>query len=261
MSRTVRRLPLPAALALTLVACQTATGPDATTSPLNADLAMIAAQSTAEDVEMMGGPGGPFGMGLFGGALGGPFGPLAARDLGCRSLEGPILTVSRTCTFTDASGATQASYDPTTTATARIQTEVEGEHGRDGWSATLHRTSDLTITGLAGAETRRTWNGTGRETVSRSRHADGAVVRAYTLETDVTIDAVVMPVPMGPDTWPLSGSITRTISGSITEGPRAGQSFERTVTITFDGTAQATLTVGGETFTVNLFARRVMRRR
>jgi len=259
MRTSIRSLATSSAVALFLTACATgdATGPVITEATLTADLAVLAANGVAEDVEMMGGPAGVHGLGLFG--L--PGAPLAARDFGCRALDRPNLAVTRECTFTDAAGATQASYDAQTTASIRIETEVDGNRSNDRWSATIDRHSDMTVTGLAGTETQRTWNGTGSEEVSRSRHVDGQVARGYTMEGTVTITNVVVPVPHGPGNWPLSGTIVRTITGAITSGPRAGETFTRTATITFNGTSTVTMTVNGESFDVDLAARRAERRR
>ena len=259
MRTSIHSLATSSAVALFLSACASgdATGPVISEATLTADLAVLAADGVAEDVEMMGGPAGVHGFGLFG-IVGGP---LVGRDLGCRTLERPNLTVTRTCTFTDAQGGNQASYDPGTTASVRIQTTVAGERAHDRWSASIDRSSDLTVTGLAGAETQRTWNGTGAEEASRSRHVDGQEARGYSVEGTVTITNVVVPVPQGPGNWPLSGTIVRTISGEITTGPRAGETFSRTATVTFNGTSTVTMTVNGESFDVDLAARRAERRR
>lgn len=259
MSPSLRNLATASAVALALAACSggDSTGPLITDLAITADFAVLAADGMAEDVEMMGGPGGAHGFGLFG--LAG--GTLAVRDLGCRTLDRPNLSVTRSCTFADASGATQASYDATTTASVRIETTVDGDRAHDRWSATIDRSSDLTVTGLAGAETQRTWNGTGTETVSRSRHVEDQVARAYTTDGTVTITNVVIPVPHGPGNWPLSGTIVRTMTGEITTGPRAGENFSRTATITFNGTNLVTMTVNGESFEVDLAVRRAERRR
>jgi len=262
MSSPIRRFAAAALLTLSVAACQgDPAGPGDTELTLNADIAALAVQSVRVDIEAMGGPPGPMAFGLFGVVIAGPGGPFAARDLGCRNLTPPHVTITRTCTFKDAGGAVQATYDPATTATARIETSISGELARGSWSATLLRSSDVTVSGLAGTETQRSWSGTGAESIVRSQHTGGQAERAYTLETTVIINAVVVPVPGGPDKWPLSGSITRTLEGEITAGPRAGETISRTTTITFNGTRTVTMTVNGESFTVDLKAGRAARRR
>ena len=252
------------AVSLSCLVIAAACSDSATTEPganqafLTADLATASADAVGEEIEMMGGPGGRFNIGLFG-AFSGPFGAFAARDLGCRSLNNPALQVVRTCTFQDANGAVQDTYDPLTTAQARIQTSVSAERSRENFEASFTRTTDHTASGLAGTETTRTWNGTGTEIVTNSRHTEAQGTRAYTLSTNTSTNNVVVPVGQQPG-WPLSGSITRVITGEITAGPNAGQTFSRTVTVTFNGTSTVTMTVGDETFTVDLQNRRANRR-
>jgi len=95
--------------------------------------------------------------------------------------------------------------------------------------------------------------------MSRSRHNEGRGTRAYSVDIAVTISNVVVPVPNGPDKWPLSGSITRVVTGEITDGPRVGETINRTTVITFNGTSTVTMTVNGESFEVDLAARRAQR--
>lgn len=250
-----------AALAVVAACSGDSSSPSQNAQVADQDLAVLAVQAAALDVETMGGPPGPAGFGLFGVAVAGPFGPAAARDLGCRSITLPRVTLTRECTFTDAGGAAQTAYHPLETATARILTEMSGEWSHDAWSATMTRTSDVTVSGLAGQETRRTWNGTGGETIARSRHTEGEGTRSYTLTTSFLIDAVVVPVPGGPEAWPLSGSISRTLEGEITGGPRDGESLARTTVITFNGTPLVSVSVNGTVFEVDLRNRRVEPRR
>ena len=70
------------------------------------------------------------------------------------------------------------------------------------------------------------------------------------------IENIVMPHPLGEETWPLSGTITRTI---VIEGTPNGTE-ERTEVVTFNGTRYATLTVGDETYQIDLKSPRPPRR-
>lgn len=234
-----------AAVAAGLVACGDGTGPaDLTT--LEANLALVAAEESAQDIELMRGPGGPFGLGL-------------RADPGlfeCNSFEGLNRTVVRTCAFFDADGNPQAAYDPEITASATVHFEMTGEIVRDWMSATMERVRDLTVTGLAGAETSMTWNGTGSAATTRVRTGlEGEQVQ-LDMASEETITDVVIPVPRAEDGWPLSGTITKHVVVTITGGARDGTTRERDVTVTFDGTQFATVTVNGETFTVDLALRR-----
>jgi hypothetical protein len=113
----------------------------------------------------------------------------------------------------------------------------------------------MTATGLAGLETQRTWNGTGASHLIRSRHTDGGAERSYDLECATTLTNVVVPVPRGDEHFPLSGSIAIQCTITFVGGPRDGQTVERTMTITFNGTQTATATVGDKTFDINLKTR------
>ncbi len=59
--------------------------------------------------------------------------------------------------------------------------------------------------------------------------------------------------------WPLSGTITRIVTITPT-GTDGGAPVTRTIVVTFNGTANVPATVNGETFTLNLAARRAVRR-
>lgn len=247
-------------LAVALAACSSeATGPELTplqSLNLNRDVALVAADATSQDVEIMGGPMGSFGFG-FAPSLG------AADEVNhpfrCGTNEREHLTITRTCTFKDASGATQSSYDPTTTASVTIHAEIKGEVSRENWSVSVDRVRDLVVSGLAGAETQRTWNGTGTSTSNRSRHNDNNETRQYDVAATTTITNVVVPAPRTENAWPLSGTISKQVTVKITGGPHDGETMTRTVTITFNGTQLVPIKVNANTFTFDLKTRRIVR--
>lgn len=233
------------ALAVTLLsACSVdSTGlSPAAESLLNADVATITADAAAQDVELMRGPGGgPFALGLLA--------RLGAWD--CNRETRPNFDVTRTCTYKDAAGNPQSAYDPVTTASVIVHAAVSGELERGRWSATVDRVRDLTVTGLAGAETEMTWNGTGSGAVTRVRVAEDGTTRRYEMNTTATITNVVIPVPRTATSWPKSG----TISKKVVVKRADGTTVERVVTITFNGTQTATVTVNGDTFEFDLSQR------
>lgn len=263
-------------LAVIAAACSTdPTGTDGTPTAqllLSADVADIAADGTAQDVDMMAGMSGLLGTVSFSGSLaanmGDPGGPGNVAGCGfgggrftCPPNRANGLTVTREVTFFDAAGETQTAYDAAETAEMRIDATVEGDVSRGPWSATTFRHRLLEITGLLGTETQRTVNGTGEVEVSRSRHGEnGGPTRQYDIEGTIVWDNVVVPV-RGPDVapWPLSGTTTRnyTITRSTAEGP---VTTTRIVIITFDGTDSPSGTVNGEPFEFDLAQRRAARR-
>jgi hypothetical protein len=243
--------------ALALAACGEGTGPELTPAEsltFNRDVALVAADAASQDVEVMGGPAGLFGLGLAPGAAEEPNHPFR-----CGTHERDHLSVAQTCTFRDASGAVQSTYDATTTASVAIHVEIEGEITRENWSASVQRVRDLVVSGLAGAETQRTWNGTGTASSTRSRHRDNAETRQYDVTASATITNVVVGVPRDENRWPLSGTIAKEVTVRITGGPHDGETRTRSVLITFNGTQLVPIKVNEHTFTFDLRARRIVR--
>ncbi|PYP39934.1 MAG: hypothetical protein DMD43_09685 [Gemmatimonadetes bacterium] len=252
------------------------TGPsiDQLVPALTSDVAQIAADGMAEDVDVMREPVFfPF-MPFFGGATAtasfdgpgfGEFRPTncpfdaATGRLVCPTISHFGITITRSYAFWDAANAVQQAYDATTTAKANIQTSFVGTRSGDDWSGSVDRGKNLTATGLAGAETQRTWNGTGHDKITRSHVTDAGETRTYDLDCSVTVQDVVVPVPTsatsGPH-FPLSGTITRTCTVTIVGGPRDGTTVTRTAVVTFNGGSTATLTIGDKTFTIDLTTRR-----
>jgi hypothetical protein len=170
---------------------------------------------------------------------------------------------SRTVTFYDAAGNEQQGFDHLLTASMNIVSVIENSASRGDWSATVERSRDMTVSGMAGEETSRTWNGTGTSEVSRSRLA-GDSERSFDLSSSSVVTDVIRGLPRGDNPYPLSGSISRTLTINIVSGPNGDETRTREVTIVFDGTNIAILTVNGEIFEVDLDARaedRASRRR
>ncbi len=251
------------------------TGSTALTASINQDAATLAADGTAEDVDVMTGMDGGVGylttspLAAFGASILTP--PTGRPGLtGCSFAGGSFtcpsenrngLTVLRVVTLKDALGATQSAYDELTTASIHIVASVAGDVSHGPWTATITRSRDFTVTGLAGTETTRTVNGTGSENISRSRLTEGGETRSYTLTGTSAVVNVVLPVKApGVDPWPLSGTVTRTMVMTRTSGTSSGETVTRTVVITFNGTARPTATVNGVAFTLDLAARHGERR-
>jgi len=172
----------------------------------------------------------------------------------CPPMTDGGLTLNRDYAFFDATPAAQSAYSASTTASANFHVNVAGVHVATAGADTVNRDRSLTVSGLAGAETSRTWNGTGTRSDGGFRQ-EADVKRNYHTTDAVTVSNVVVNLPRSTNPWPMSGSITRQISGTASIS-RSGvsKSFEvtRTVTITFNGTQYATVTVGSDTYTLDL---------
>ncbi len=262
MKNLIRNTSLGAAVVLMAACNSDGIGPNPALSPmLNRDVAQVAADIVGEDVDLMTDQAlgdGP--MGFFSVASD----EFAMRD--CPFVNGrfecpPVtrgpLTFLRSFAFFDAQGGAQEAFDPLTTASANFVTSVEGEVSRDAWSASVSRDRDRTVSGLVGEETTRTWNGTGSGEISRSRHTDGEEARTYEMEYTSSTSNVVVGVPRADNPWPLSGTVTKNVTVTITGGPRDGTTATRTVVVTFNGTQFVTATVNGETFEIDLGNHRV----
>ena len=217
--------------ATTLVGCSgdDPTGTTALDQMIDADLAMVAADGTIEDVQ-------------------------ALRDAQHGGFFMDNRSGARTVQFFDAAGVEQDAYDELTTASIYMTMEMSREIERDGWSASVSRTREMTVTGLEGVETTRTVNGVGSEAITRSRHSDTEGLREREMTGTRTIEDVVHTVPFEDNPYPLSGTITREMTVTVTT--EAGtRTHTRTVIITFNGTQYPEMTIDGEPFEVDLAAR------
>lgn len=240
-----------AALAATIVlaACDDATTTPTVDDSLNSDIAEVVADAAIEDLAVMTAATpslGPL-------AAFGPFGQ--SGGLGDRA----ALERDRTVTFLDEDGNEQEAFDELLTASIHVVTVVEGGISRDAFSATVDRRRDMWVTGLAGEETERTWNGIASSEISRTRVTDDNGTRSYEMEGDAEMTNVVRAVDREAQPWPLSGTIVREVTVEIVNGPNGDEIRERHTVLTFNGTQYATLTIDGEEFEVDLAARQAER--
>lgn len=209
------------------------TGTTALDQMIDADLAMVAADGTIEDVQ-------------------------ALRDAQHGGFFMDNRSGERTVQFFDADGVEQDAYDELTTDSIYMTMEMSREIERDGWSASVSRTREMAVTGLEGVETTRTVNGVGSEAITRSRHSDTEGLREREITGSRTMEDVVHTVPFTDNPYPLSGTITREMTVTVTT-PEGIRTHTRTVVITFNGTQYPEMTINGEPFEVDLAAREMDR--
>lgn len=251
MKRMTRNVHVVGALvsALAVGACGDSTGLDGLDDTLVLDMALLAADATLEDVTMWGQPLG-FGPLLVGG-VSGPH--MAGRPGGHGSLTGEF-SGTRSVTFYDEAGVAQTGFDPLLTASIHFIRDIEGEITRDNFSASISRTRDMTASGLLGAETHRTWNGSGSEEMSRSGLMEGGSPRSHESSGSFEFEDVVVPIPGSTPRYPVSGTIRRSMTATRTtsEGTVTRQVE---IVITFDGTSIAQAVVNGESVEIDLSTR------
>ncbi len=227
---------------LLLGACSDGTGPDATDEAVRFDVAVMAADATLEDIAMW---SQPFGFG--------PAPAAAPGRPGGHEGWGGEFSGTRSVVFYDANGQVQTAYDELTTAEIHISHEVMGEASREDWSVSLHREREMVVSGLAGQETHRTWNGSGREEVSSERTLEGGV-RSYEAVGEFTYRDVVVPIPGTVPRYPVSGTVSRSVTVTIS-GPDGERTRTVLVVITFNGSSTATAVVNGEEYQIDLSTR------
>ncbi len=257
-----------AGLACAVAACSSTSTPTGATAidntAITGDLSSVAADDISTDVDLMTGMDGGLGNLSANGnaAIVGPDYHFKPNLTGCTFANGSFtcpatrqngLSITRVITFYDADGNPQDGYDSLTTASINVVADISGDVTHGPWSATVVRHREFTITGLAGDETQRTVNGTGSESVSKSRVLRNDSTRSYDITGNSTVTDVVFPVgPNGGNGWPLSGTITRNYTITLTSGPNAGKTVTRTVVITFNGSSSASATINGVPYTFNL---------
>ena len=211
---------------------------------VNLDVANYVTDMTADDMTML-----ALSSGIFLGA------PEASPPHGFGDL-----TLSRQVTFygVDENGndVEQDYFDRLLTAKIHFVFDMTGAYARateDGTiDVTVERHRDMTLSGLLGEETERTWNGTGSSAKNRARHSDTSGDRQYDMSSSTIVESVVVPVPRTWDGWPLSGTITREVHVTLVDEQGETTLRDRLVVITFNGTQYVTMTVNGEEFEIDL---------
>ena len=262
MSRRAPLLTL-ALCALALAACGDSTAPEATSElDVSEDVAFSAATAATVGIAVVRGDMARSGLpGAFG-AGAGTVGAVsehcvyedATSSWFCEASAESGLEVERRITIfaDDVAGPL---YNPTTTDSIRVRTTAVGSVTRDHGTLSATHEHDITVSGLGGAETQRTVNGT----ATREEHlvltgAHGT--RSYDGTTTSALQAIVFPVNGG---HPLSGSFVQDVEATMTAtGAREmTRQISRHVVITFNGTASVPLTVGTLECTLNLETGRV----
>lgn len=260
---TLSRLAGAGALALLVAACSSdGTGPDdRLTLEESVDAAQTVGDAVAEDVTqwfegeaMIGGGASPsVGVAAAPGEAC-PYDPQTGRHV-CPTITREGLTIERSFALFGAQQQPMQHYDNQLTASANFQWSLSGTVARDNWSGTVDRERDMTVSGLAGLESQRTWNGTG-SSHTEAEFTGSAGTRSYSHDVEATVTNVVVAVPRALNNpWPLSGSVTAEVTSNR---PRfGGGTVHFVATITFNGTRIVPLDVGDREFCLDLAMHRL----
>jgi len=168
-------------------------------------------------------------------------------------INGNGVTVTRSLAFFDATGAPMNHFD-STTASMNVQATESGVVLSASGADTVNGSRNLTATGLLGHNTTRTWNGTGSGTHG-AFWSDSAASRTADVSYSSTFSNVVVALPRSANPYPVSGTIARQVTGSgvVTKGDSTKTvAISRMVGITFNGTEFVPMTVGSQTYTLDL---------
>ena len=193
---------------------------------------------------------------LFGLGFGrGPFGDLrdgsncafSSTDnrVDCLAMTRRGLTITRSFSYLDASGAVQQAFDTATTNTVNAQTTVTGirVHHEAADTSTVNSKSDITVGGLASGSRERTVNGTASGTENTVGTNEDRVHFAATRVAGDTVSGVIIPIQNGRPTYPTAGSIVRSMQATVTLSGQTPTTSSRREVITFDGTSTAQIAV------------------
>ena len=161
------------------------------------------------------------------------------------------LTVTRSFSFLDATGAVQQSFIRGTTNTVNVQRSVSGtRQHHETATSTVSSSSDLTVTGLASGSTERTVNGKAAGTETTTGTKDGVAFTATRIAGDTTT-GLVIPIQDGRPTFPTAGTVIRAMQATITHDGEAPSTSSRREVVTFDGTSTATVVITQDGVTKN----------
>jgi hypothetical protein len=169
------------------------------------------------------------------------------------------LTIVRSYAFFDATGQPMKTRSDLTTASINFQLSVNGTVSRDTtFSGVVHRTRNVTVSGLVGNETTRRWDGFGAS-ADTNTHRSALTRRTYAGSSVDSLKAVVYPQPRTPGSYPLSGSMVRIVKYMVTSTGRGTErrSVDRRVVVTYNGSANAQVQSGSVTCTLHLDTRKV----
>jgi hypothetical protein len=182
-----------------------------------------------------------------------PYNQVDGRFHCLAQVNGNGVTVIRSIALFDTTGATMNHFD-STTASMNVQATLSGIVSRTNGADTVNATRNLTATGLFGHNTTRIWNGTGDGTHG-AYWTDSVASRTSDITYTTTFANVVVDLPRSSNPYPVSGTITRVVTGTgtvIKGAKKRTVTISRTVVITFNGTQFVKLVTGNQTFTVDL---------
>ena len=162
------------------------------------------------------------------------------------------ITVTRSFSFLDASGAVQQAFNRTTTNTVNVTASTSGTrlHHDDKDTTTVNASSDFTVAGLASGSTQRTVAGKSAGTESTKGIKDSVAFTSLRTAGD-TITGLVIPIQNDRPTFPTAGTIVRSMQAVVTLAGQTPSTSSRREVITYDGSATAQVVITHDGVTKN----------
>lgn len=192
------------------------------------------------------------------------------------------ISVTQQMQYKTTAGAIQSAFDTATTNSVQVRSTINGTlsyvkdstrgpswGGRRGpphigrligdsttvltANTTVAHRSDRTVTGLATGSTRRTVNGTSSGEESTTGTTSDGTFTARRSAADTT-RGIVIPITDGKPTYPVEGTVIRTMNASFTLEGKTPVTASRREVITYDGSSTATIviTINGDTKTCTM---------
>jgi hypothetical protein len=169
----------------------------------------------------------------------------------CAAVTRGGLTINRSFSFLDASNVAEQAFDATKTNTVNVKNSVTGTVTHHSTAtSTVNSSSDFTIVGLAPGSTQRTVDGTASGSETTSGTKDGVAFTVARTADDKTV-GLVIPIQDGRPTYPTAGTVTRSMSATVTKDGSAPSTSSRSEVITYDGSATAKLVITHDGVTKN----------
>jgi len=186
----------------------------------------------------------------------------ATSNFVCPTLTWMGHSLSVSYTLFDSLGVAQSQYSPTLTASVALVVSDTGAvaytWNNNSFADTSSHHRNVTLSNLLGSpDTLHIWNGVGSTAIHSVR--SGQITKTYQLSSNDTTTNVAIRQPHGLNPYPLSGTIVRNYSVVRTKqaSDTTTHSATRRVVVTFNGTADVPMTVGTETYSLNLDSHRV----
>jgi hypothetical protein len=171
----------------------------------------------------------------------------------CDPVTSRGLTVTRSAAYKDVNGNSQSAFDTLTTNSINVQVSVTGTRiRRDSDTSVVNEQSDRTVGGLAPSSSQRTIDGSSKASENTTGTDSAGHFTAVRLAGDTTI-GVIVPKPSGvtEHPFPTAGTVTRSMTVTVTYDGQGPEIRSRREVVSYDGTSTAKIVITEDGTTKN----------